>query len=49
MNELIQASMIIVHYHKLSLIVQSLKINTIDENENIKIENEDQKSKIIVL
>lgn len=43
-NELIQASMIIVHYHKLSLIVQSLRINLIDDNENSKIDNEEQKS-----
>jgi len=44
MNELIQASMIIVYYHRLSLIVQSLKINLIEENEFPKNESEDSKS-----
>jgi len=47
MNELIQASMIIVHYHKLSLIVQSLKINLNEDNESSKNDNEDLKSKLI--
>ena len=40
--------MIIVHYHKLSLIEQSLRINLIDECENTKIDNEDPKSKYII-
>ena len=46
MNELIQASLIIVHYHKLSLIVQSLKINLIEENECFKNDVDEIKSKL---
>jgi hypothetical protein len=53
-NELLQASLIIIHYHKLSLIVESLKINLIenDSQKDLKIEenfknNPDIKKKII--
>lgn len=53
-NELLQASLIIIHYHKLSLIVESLKINLIEDDsqkdskieENIK-NNPDVKKKMI--
>jgi len=53
LNELLQASLIIIHYHKLCLIVESLKINLFDENEkDLKIEenkesNSDMKKKLI--
>jgi len=38
--------MIILHYHKLSLIVQSLKINFNEENEFINNNIEDCKSNV---